>query len=106
MLPSLLFYYIADGLLGLPKTIDWLSVAVQKTREATRMKTTFQTVLRTNPTPPTCYYAGEFIHPVYGKIVVTLQKDRKALQMRYMTLDSRLAHYHYESFKGLVTISW
>lgn len=47
-------------------------------------------------------YAGEFIHPVYGKIVVTLQKDRKALQVQYMTPESRLKHYHYESFKGRV----
>ncbi|KAG9063692.1 hypothetical protein KI688_003803 [Linnemannia hyalina] len=47
-------------------------------------------------------YASGFILPVYGKITVTLQKDGKALQMRYMTVDSRLGYYHYESFKGRV----
>lgn len=46
-------------------------------------------------------YVGEYTHPVYGKIAVTLEKDGgKALHIKLRTLESGLEHYHFESFKG------
>lgn len=46
-------------------------------------------------------YTGEYTHPVFGKIVVTLQEDG-SLFMKVRTLESRLEHHHFESFKGYV----
>ncbi|KAF9543599.1 hypothetical protein EC957_000603 [Mortierella hygrophila] len=74
-----------------------LLVAVQKTRGVTRVKTAFQTVLRTNPTPPTSWSTTPA-----SLSTPYMAKSLPSLQMRYMTVDSRLGHYHYESFKGRV----
>ncbi|KAF9137198.1 hypothetical protein BG015_002804 [Linnemannia schmuckeri] len=103
-LPNSLPYYIADGMLGLPKSIDWLSITVQKTKEL-YAKGGDDLPKRVQNKPPShklVDYAGEYTHPIYGEIVITLEEDGKALHMRLRTLESQLEHYHYESFKGSV----
>ncbi|KAG0318382.1 hypothetical protein BGZ97_003882 [Linnemannia gamsii] len=106
-LTSLLPYYIADGMLGLPKSIDWLLVSVQKTKEsyAKEVESDDDLPERIENAPYSHYlndYTGEYTHPVYGEIIITLQKGGKTLHLKYRTLECQLEHYHYESFKGRV----
>ncbi|KAF8946100.1 hypothetical protein BGZ47_001302 [Haplosporangium gracile] len=46
-------------------------------------------------------YTGEYINSVLDKIVVTVQKDGSLL-MKVGTLETKLEHRHYDSFKGYV----
>ncbi|KAF9143140.1 hypothetical protein BGX30_001260 [Mortierella sp. GBA39] len=100
-LPSKLSFYIADGLLGLHKTDDWINVTVLKRTQEIRQHP--ERVENKPYTHELTDYVGDYTHPVYGKIVVTLEKDgEKALHMKLRTLKSQLEHYHFESFKGRV----
>lgn len=103
-LPNSLPYYIADGMLGLPKSIDWLSVTVEKTKElyAKGGDDLPDRIKNKPPSHKLIEYAGEYTHPIYGTIVITLKKDGKALHMKLRTLEIQLEHYHYESFNGPV----
>ncbi|KAF9137200.1 hypothetical protein BG015_002806 [Linnemannia schmuckeri] len=110
-LPTNLPYYIADGLLELPKTVNWLEEVSPKTTQETY---DMFAMIRKGNLPdriegkPRSHnladYVGEYAHPVYGKITVTLQENDNGggLHMKMRTLESKLEHYHYESFKGHV----
>lgn len=108
--PSKLSFYIADGLLGLHKTDDWINEIIPKrTQETYEMfaKMGEGNIPERVENKPYNHelvdYVGDYTHPVYGKIVVTLDKDDgKALHMKLRTLESRLESYHFESFKGRV----
>jgi CubicO group peptidase (beta-lactamase class C family) len=50
----------------------------------------------TSPARPLSAYAGEYEHPGYGTIVITLEGD--ALKPAFGTMDLSLAHRHYETF--------
>ncbi|KAF9910100.1 hypothetical protein EC991_007232 [Linnemannia zychae] len=106
-LPSSLPFYIADGLLGLPKTKDWIhEYTLKKTQEtydiyAMMAKNDIPDRIEGKPhSHPLEDYVGEYTNAIYGKIIITLQEDSSALQMKMRTLDSKLEHWHYESFKG------
>ncbi|KAF9541282.1 hypothetical protein EC957_003238 [Mortierella hygrophila] len=109
-LPTKLPYYIADGLLDLPKTTDWINEVIPKTTQETY---NMFAMARNSDLPDRIEggprrhklidYVGDYIHPVLGKITVTLQEDDNnggVLHMKIRTLESKLDHYHYESFKG------
>lgn len=107
-LPSLLPYYIADGILGSPQTVDWLGDQVlNRTKYIYDLHSSIENgnlPERIEGKPHNhalVDYTGEYTHPVFGKIVVTLQEDG-SLFMKVRTLESKLEHYHYESFKGYV----
>ncbi|KAF9922863.1 hypothetical protein FBU30_007006 [Linnemannia zychae] len=107
-LPSILFYYIADELLGLKKTTDWLSdeILVQRTRE------TYSIIAKeiegsddipeqiegTSHAHELANYAGVFKHPVYGTIVLRIDDDGNSLRFKMRTLEGEMTHYHFESF--------
>lgn len=106
-LPSSLPFYIADGLLGLPKTEDWIhEFTLKKTQETYDI----YAMIAKNDTPdriegkPHSHklvdYTGEYTNPIYGKFTITLQEDGSGLYMKMRTIESKLVHYHYESFKG------
>lgn len=111
-LPSNLPYYIADGLLDLPKTVDWINEVTPKTTQETY---DMFAMIRNGNLPdriegkPHSHelfdYVGDYVHPIHGKITVNLQEDDNnggVLHMKIRTLESKLDHYHYESFKGYV----
>ncbi|KAF8930769.1 hypothetical protein BGZ47_000394 [Haplosporangium gracile] len=106
----MLYFYTIDGLLGLHKSDDWINEMVpkrtQQIYEMFAMMGDGSLPERIENKPYThelVDYVGDYIHPVYGKIVVTLHHDGgKALHMKLRTLESRLEHYHFESFKGRV----
>ncbi|KAF9135828.1 hypothetical protein BGW39_011417 [Mortierella sp. 14UC] len=106
-LPSSLPFYIADGLLNLPKTEDWIhEYTLKKTQEtydiyAMMAKNDIPDRIEGKPhSRPLEDYVGEYTNPVYGKFTITLQEDGSGLQMNMRTLESKLEHWHYESFKG------
>ncbi|KAK3829856.1 MAG: beta-lactamase/transpeptidase-like protein [Linnemannia elongata] len=109
-LPPKLSFYIADGLLGLHKTDDWINeIAPRRTQETYEMFARMEEGniperIENKPyTHELVDYVGDYTHPVFGKIVITLDKDgEKSLQMKLRTLESRLESYHFESFKGHV----
>jgi len=106
-LPSTLPFYIADGILGLPKTEDWMLETLKNTQETYDI----YAKLFANDIPDRVEgrpynhqladYAGEYTHPVQGKVTVTLDEESSSLSWRIRTLGSKLEHYHYESFKGV-----
>ncbi|KAH7056521.1 beta-lactamase/transpeptidase-like protein [Linnemannia elongata] len=107
-LPTSLPYYIADGLLNIPQTVDWLNDQVLN---RTKYIYDLYDEVENDNLPdriegkPHSHalvdYTGEYTHPVFGKIVVTLQDDG-SLFMKVREFESKLEHYHYESFKGYV----
>ncbi|KAF9543609.1 hypothetical protein EC957_000613 [Mortierella hygrophila] len=107
-LPGGILYYMADELLNLPKTEDWINdVAVKRTQETYKVrggmaKGNFPDRIEgTRNSHALVDYTGEYSHPVFEKIVVTLQEEG-SLFMKIRTLETKLEHYHYESFKGHV----
>lgn len=92
-------YRILDELLGL-EPVDWFSsfkprydtlvAGMREAREARR-------VVPDAPLPrPLEAYAGEYEHPGYGTLAITL--DGGVLRPRLGTLDLSLSHRHYETF--------
>lgn len=106
-LPCSLPFYIADGLLGLPKTEDWIhEYTLKKTQEtydiyAMMAKGDIPDRIEGKPhSRELVDYTGEYTNPIYGKFTITLQEDGSGLYMKMRTIESKLEHYHYESFKG------
>ncbi|KAF9143130.1 hypothetical protein BGX30_001250 [Mortierella sp. GBA39] len=107
-LPGGILYYMADELLNLPKTEDWINdVVVKRTQETYKVRGGMEKgdfpdrIEGTRNSHALVDYTGEYSHPVFEKIVVTLQEDG-SLFMKIRTLETKLEHYHYESFKGYV----
>ncbi|KAF9137201.1 hypothetical protein BG015_002807 [Linnemannia schmuckeri] len=107
-LPSSILYHMADELLSLPKTEDWINdVALKRTQVTYKLRSGMENgglperIEGTRNSHALVDYTGEYTNPVFGKIVATLQEDG-SLFMKVRTLESKLEHYHYESFKGYV----
>ncbi|KAF9568362.1 hypothetical protein EC968_002930 [Mortierella alpina] len=102
-------YIIADRLLCLPKTQDWVEVAIKETQEFYDMVKAADNVdlpaQRNVPsTHPLHEYVGEYSHPVYGDVSVRLENEKnvggegEALYFKMRTLDGKLSHYHFDTF--------
>ncbi|KAF8933511.1 hypothetical protein CPC16_000824 [Podila verticillata] len=124
-LPINLPYYIADSLLNLPKTKDWLiDVSVTDTQKDYKEA---GAGARGDHLPPQIKntavsrdlqdYVGEYEHPYYQSAFVRLessmvdkeghstsgnieQESKSRLQFQYSNLVAQLEHYHYESFRA------
>ncbi|KAG0065455.1 hypothetical protein BGZ89_008299 [Linnemannia elongata] len=96
-------FYIADELFGLPKTQDWFAVSARNAQaQYNEAKTVRDGVLPkqiegTSPSRDLEEYAGSYGNPVYGEGSVRL--DSGSLYFKYNMLDSKMEHYHYDSFK-------
>jgi CubicO group peptidase (beta-lactamase class C family) len=99
LMAPVIAYRVLDDLLGL-EPFDWFSLfkdrfdavmtGVREVRNARR-------VVPDAPLPrPLSAYAGEYEHPGYGTLTITLE-DR-TLRPRFGTMDISLAHRHYETF--------
>ncbi|KAF9568361.1 hypothetical protein EC968_002929 [Mortierella alpina] len=108
-LPMNVPYLIADRLLCLPKTQDWVEVSIKETQEFYDMlKEAIEINLpeqrNVPPTHPLHEYVGEYSHPVYGDVSVRLENEKnvggagEALYFKMRTLDSRMNHYHFDTF--------
>jgi CubicO group peptidase (beta-lactamase class C family) len=92
-------YRVLDELLGV-EPLDWFSsfkaryhAATAGIREARGAR---RVVLQAPPPRPLSAYAGEYQHPGYGTITITVEGG--TLQPRLGTMDLTLAHRHYETF--------
>ncbi|KAF9945856.1 hypothetical protein BGZ72_000915 [Mortierella alpina] len=106
-LPSTLPYYVADELLKLPKSEDWLfEAAAEDTQHVYRhfaglAKGDFPERVADQPQRhPLTEYTGEYTHPVYGNITIRFEGD--SLFMKMSIFDHKLEHYHFESFTTLL----
>ncbi|KAG0372009.1 hypothetical protein BGX24_000858 [Mortierella sp. AD032] len=106
-LPSSLPYFIADGLLKVPKNEDWIGDAsVERTKNTYDLvaKVAYNDLPKRIKDKPHSHdladYVGEYTHPVQGKFSITLQEDGSGLQMRIRTIRAKLEHWHYDSFRG------
>ncbi|KAF9915036.1 hypothetical protein BX616_007042 [Lobosporangium transversale] len=108
-------YFIADEILALPKTEDWLFRLTQD------IKASYETAskvfngdflppkIKGKPTSrPLIEFAGQYIHPLYGTFIIELRSEPKSastgssLFFRFNQLDDKLEHYHYDTFKGVI----
>ncbi|HUU05492.1 MAG TPA: serine hydrolase [Patescibacteria group bacterium] len=103
-LPELLIRQASDLIFGLePK--DWIGEAVErksKGQEAVKQaeqKKFSRRIAKTRPAHSLNAYAGDYNHPGYGDLRVTLQAGK--LAFTYNSISTPLEHWHYETFNGL-----
>ena len=103
-LPELLIRHATDLILGL-EAKDWVGEAAKSkvkgdeaTKEAEKKKAA-RRVLNTKPSHRFEDYAGDYFHPGYGDLKVTVEKGR--LAFAYNNIMTPLDHWHYDIFNGL-----
>ncbi|KAF9016361.1 hypothetical protein BGZ52_005928, partial [Haplosporangium bisporale] len=102
-LPRYLSSHIADEILGLPKSQDWLTVkAIDSTKAqysllAEDLKGDFpERVLNKPPAHDITAYAGEYFHPGHG--TTTLRLKENELHLSWEAFEGVLTPYHFETF--------
>jgi hypothetical protein len=92
-------YRVLDELLGL-EPFDWFSVLKARYDAVTtgvREASAARRVVPDAPLPrPLSAYLGDYEHPGYGTLTITLEDG--SLRPRFGTMDVSLAHRHYETF--------
>ena len=103
-LPELLVRHATDLILGL-EVKDWIAEAAERkskgmaVEEKAEQKKSSRRVLKTKPAHGLDAYAGDYHHPGYGNLKVTLQNGKLAFS--YNDIVTPLEHWHYETFNGL-----
>ncbi|KAG0204365.1 hypothetical protein BGX28_003685, partial [Mortierella sp. GBA30] len=110
-----LCFYIADELLDLPKTQDWINVvAVNKTRRgydkvAHEVQGDFPKRIENKPSMHDLdEFVGEYSNPIYGDVSIRLErsdKEKRALHIKLRVFEGTLEHYHYNSFTTVMRYS-
>lgn len=96
--PTFLAY---DMLLELPQ-LDWsgrIKAEVESTRKADKQARKWfddKRVRRSKPSHALGDYVGAYLHPAYGRVEISLKKDR--LRAKFNNRHVDLAHYHYDVF--------
>jgi CubicO group peptidase (beta-lactamase class C family) len=102
-LPELLVRTAADRILGL-EAVDWVGDAAkqQAAGEEIGKKAEEKKVTRRRPGTAPAHkleeYAGDYSHPGYGELRVTLTGGK--LGFAYNGIATPLAHWHFETFNG------
>ncbi|KAF9934582.1 hypothetical protein FBU30_001346 [Linnemannia zychae] len=111
-------FYIVDQILRLKRTEDWLSVvAVRETQleydEADKSRRGVSLPSQIKGTFPSFgqdleSYVGQYSDPVMGTVTVSLVSDNKnncqnQLKLDYGQITSILKHYHYDTFKFVLS---
>jgi CubicO group peptidase (beta-lactamase class C family) len=103
-LPELLIRHATDLILGL-EAKDWVGEAAKSkvkgdeaTKEAEKKKAA-RRVSNTKPSHGLDAYAGDYFHPGYGDLKVTVDKGQLAFM--YNNISTPLEHWHYDTFNGL-----
>lgn len=92
---------VFDRMLSLP-SVDWdqryrEAAAQGKAAEAEeRKKIAAERKPGTQPSHPLADYAGDYVHPAYGKVTITAEGGH--LTFRLNRLSAPLEHYHYDVF--------
>ncbi|KAF9568138.1 hypothetical protein EC968_002996 [Mortierella alpina] len=106
MLPNYLHFYLADEVLDLPRTRDWThQVAPEMTayffnQTAQLARGDFPPRQMNKPAShPLIQYTGEYSHPLFaGEVTITLEDDTNNLHFHFTTFNSKMEHYHFETF--------
>ncbi|MDA2931506.1 serine hydrolase [Acidobacteria bacterium AH-259-O06] len=100
---SLINQHAADRILGL-ESIDWLGEDKEKrekrlkVEEEGKKRKEATKVPGTQPSHPLSAYTGDYQHPGYGTLKITLVHD--ALELTYNGIVSPLEHWHYDVWNG------
>ncbi|KAK3833179.1 MAG: beta-lactamase/transpeptidase-like protein [Linnemannia gamsii] len=117
MLPNNVPYYLADEILDLPRTQDWMGdVVINRTIEvyrdiAEKNRGTFPPRIKNRPTThPLHQYTGAYFNPLFGNVSVTLATSEasgifnKGLHIQFQNVQSSMEHYHFDSFVYIVDL--
>lgn len=102
-LPEAVAYQVLDQLLSLEKR-DWNGRLSARAKEleaaqASAIKARFDSrTPNTRPSHPLADYAGDYEHPGYGAVKVTVDGD--SLVASWQTLRARLEHFHFDTFSA------
>jgi CubicO group peptidase (beta-lactamase class C family) len=100
-LPEAAAYNVVDHLLGL-ESRDWNAFlragALAQEAEATKVLQNRLAGRRreTKPSREIAAYAGDYEDPGYGRVTISVDGD--SLQLRWSSFNSKLAHFHYDTF--------
>ncbi|KAF9354603.1 hypothetical protein BGX26_007590 [Mortierella sp. AD094] len=116
--PHYSVYHIADEILGLPKTEDWLQKSIEVSQErfnqtAAAIRGDFPKRVKNKPsTRELSEFEGDYVNPIYGEISVRLERSNGAkegmkeeLFIKMSVYEGKLEHYHYESFRTFMKYS-
>ncbi|KAF9960817.1 hypothetical protein BGZ72_005823 [Mortierella alpina] len=107
---SNIYQHVADELLGLPKTENWLPEVALKSAEMSYQgiaqsrngtRVVPERIPNKPPSHPLQEYVGVYSHPVYGDASVTLEKSedgKDALVLDVLSFRSKLEPYHFDVF--------
>ncbi|MBS0190133.1 MAG: serine hydrolase [Phycisphaerales bacterium] len=107
-LPGMIVRHGADRMLKLPRE-DWSQKALEKRKLAEKQGKKAKENLGetrksgTHPSHPLAEYAGDYEHPGYGVISVTVDNSSSsdpALAFAYNGIRTPLEHWHYDVFSG------
>ncbi|KAK3833183.1 MAG: beta-lactamase/transpeptidase-like protein [Linnemannia gamsii] len=114
-LPVYLPYYLADEVLDLPRTQDWMGdVVINRTIRNYRAITesyqgTIPPRIKNKPTThPLHQYTGAYFNPLFGNVSITLATSEasgvfnKGLHIQFQNDQSSMEHYHFDSFVYIV----
>ncbi len=102
-LPALVSQTAADLVLGLEKE-DWIDDAVEdhklgkEVQEEAEKKKEATRIADTSPSHLLADYAGTYVHPGYGEMVIALAGE--ALELRFNGITAPLEHWHYDVWNG------
>jgi CubicO group peptidase (beta-lactamase class C family) len=101
--PDIIARHASDRLAGL-EPIDWNGRALkrrevaEKAAETAKKAASEERKTGTRPAHALVEYAGEYAHPAYGSVTVTVNDDR--LSARFHDMPMRLNHWHFETFRA------
>ena len=95
--PGPLSFSVFDALLGLPP-IDWAARQKAAANRPPGSRTEIAKVAGTQPSHALADYAGEFVHPGYGRIRV--EAGPNGLRVQFHGTAADLTHFHYDVFEG------
>lgn len=102
-LPRRAAFHIADEILGLRKTRDWMTeTSIQFTKDMYSLTDKMaqgsfpERVPNKPPAHALTEYAGEYDHLGFGTVTVRLERGQ--LHIAFAAFKGELAHYHFEAF--------
>ncbi|KAF9344096.1 hypothetical protein BGX26_004823 [Mortierella sp. AD094] len=117
-LPVYSVYHIADEILGLPKTEDWLQTTIEKSQQlfnqtAEAIRGNFPKRIKNKPsTRELSEFEGDYVHPIFGELSVRLERSngvkeekKEELSFKFSVYEGKLEHYHYDSFRAFAKYS-
>lgn len=100
LLDFIIPFYVYDKILGL-EPIPWhkrlMQEALLQEKAERKKRKEIKRQHATRPSHPLADYAGEYEHPGYGRVTISLQGGE--LRLNYQGIPFRLRHYHYDVFQ-------